>query len=86
MTNENTEKKLKLFEGVVVSTKMDKVAVVKVANKIPHPLYLKSIWRTKKYFVRDEENKCKEGDKVQFHTCRPYSKKTKFMLFKILEA
>ena len=83
MTDKDLKKK-KVYEGLVVSTKMDKVAVVKMQRKTLHPLYKKSIWRSKKYFVRDEDNTCKEGDTVQFFLSRPYSKKTKFKLLKVV--
>ena len=47
--------------GVVVSTSMDKTAVVEVARKSAHPKYKKVVRRTKKYLAHDEENECREG-------------------------
>ena len=73
----------KQYEGTVVSNKMSKVSVVKVDTLVPHPLYKKRIVRSKKYFVRDEENKCKVGDSVSFVHSKPYSKKTCYILKKI---
>ena len=51
----------KQLTGVVVSTKMDKTAVVEVVRKVAHPKYKKTIRRSKKYLAHDEENECKEG-------------------------
>ena len=77
--------KKKLLEGTVVSNKMDKVVVVKVRTLVLHPLYKKQIARSKKYFVRDENNSCQEGDKVAFHLSRPFSKRTRYELEEIIK-
>lgn len=60
--------------GVVVSDKMDKTVVVKVDRIIKHPVYNKYIKRSAKYKAHDEENRCKEGDRVQIIASRPLSK------------
>lgn len=75
----------KTYEGVVVSSKMNKVAVVLLERFVLHPLYKKRIKRSKKVFVRDETNLCKEGDKVRFENSRPYSKRTAFKLISVVE-
>ena len=77
--------KLKLQSGVVVSNNMDKSIVVKIDRKIKHPIYKKTIKRSKKYIVHDEQNKCKIGDLVQIAECRPLSKKKRFRLYKLLK-
>ena len=46
--------KLKLQSGVVVSNNMDKSIVVKIERKIKHPIYKKTIKRSKKYIAHDE--------------------------------
>ena len=73
---------LKLQSGIVVSNKMDKSIVVKIERKIKHPLYKKTIKRSKKYIAHDEQNECKVGDLVQIAECRPLSKRKRFRLFK----
>ena len=78
--------KKKILEGTVVSDKMDKVAVVKVETLVLHPLYKKQIARSKKYFVRDENNNCKEGNKVTFALSRPFSKRTRYALEEVVKA
>jgi len=73
---------LKLQSGIVVSNKMDKSIVVKIERKIQHPLYKKTIKRSKKYIAHDEQNECKVGDLVQIAECRPLSRRKHFRLFK----
>lgn len=77
-TKENTEKKKKGLEGVVVSDKMDKTVVVSVSRFIKHPLYGKFYKVSKKYKAHDEENKYKTGDKVEIVETRPISKDKRF--------
>ncbi|GMV64565.1 MAG: 30S ribosomal protein S17 [Candidatus Omnitrophica bacterium] len=60
--------------GTVVSTKMDKTAVVLVERPVEHPLYGKTIKRSKKYHAHDENNSCGEGDIVRMMETRPLSR------------
>ena len=64
----------RVLEGTVVRNKMEKTITVRVERYIKHPLYKKFIKRSKKYTVHDEQNSCKDGDKVQIRECRPLSK------------
>ena len=73
---------LKLQNGIVVSNKMDKSIVVKIERKIKHPLYKKTIKRSKKYIAHDEQNECQVGDLVQIAECRPLSRHKHYRLFK----
>ena len=77
--------KLKLQSGVVVSNNMDKSIVVKIERKIKHPIYKKTIKRSKKYIAHDEQNECLIGDLVQIAECRPLSKRKRFRLHKRLQ-
>ena len=74
--------KLKLQSGVVVSNNMDKSIVVKVERKVKHPIYKKTIKRSKKFVTHDENNECKIGDLVEIAECRPLSKRKRFRLYK----
>ena len=74
--------KLKLQTGIVVSNVMEKSIVVKIERKIKHPIYKKTIKRTKKYIAHDENNECNVGDLVQIAACRPLSKNKRFRLHK----
>ena len=60
--------------GVVVSDKMDKTVVVAVENRFPHPVYKKTVSRTKRYKVHDETNRCQVGDRVLISETRPVSR------------
>ena len=73
---------LKLQSGIVVSNKMDKSIVVKIERKIKHPLYKKTIKRSKKYIAHDEQNECQVGDLVQIAECRPLSRRKHYRLLK----
>ena len=74
--------KLKLQSGIVVSNNMDKSIVVKIERKIKHPIYKKTIKRSKKYVAHDENNECQIGDFVQIAECRPLSKCKRYRLYK----
>ncbi len=60
--------------GVVVSTKMDKTAVVSVTRIFLHPKYRKYVRRRAKYMAHDEHGVCGLGDQVVIEECRPMSK------------
>ena len=70
--------------GVVISNQMQKTIVVKVENRYPHPLYRKTMIKTKKYLAHDELEECKIGDQVLVQECRPLSKRKSWKLVKII--
>lgn len=70
--------------GVVVSNKMDKTIVVKVESRFPHPIYSKTMVKTKKYLAHDEMEQCNIGDQVLVQETRPLSKRKRWTLTKIL--
>ena len=89
MTNENQAavgqvSRRKFREGVVVSDKMDKTVVVSVETMKRHPLYGKTMRRSKKYKAHDEENRCVVGDRVRIRESRPYSKEKCWVVEAIL--
>ena len=55
----------KVRAGIVVSDKMEKTIVVAVHDKIKHPIYKKTMNKTKKYKVHDEKNEAGVGDYVE---------------------
>lgn len=75
----------KVREGVVVSDKMDKTIVVAIKDKTKHPLYKKTINKTKKLKVRDENNECGIGDTVEVIETRPLSKEVHWRLSRVIE-
>jgi small subunit ribosomal protein S17 len=70
--------------GVVISNKMQKTIVVKVENRYPHPIYSKTVIKTKKYLAHDESETCNIGDKVLVEECRPLSKKKRWKLVQVI--
>lgn len=70
--------KKKTLKGIVVSDKMDKTIVVEVQRFVKHPRYGKYRKINKKYKAHDEENKYKEGDKVEIQETSPVSKDKHF--------
>lgn len=75
---------MKQFKGIVVSDKMDKTVSVLVERNWMHPIYKKSLKRTKKYLVHNEIG-AKSGDVVIFSETKPMSKYKKFTLVEIVK-
>ena len=71
--------------GYVVSDKMDKTVVVKVASYEPHPKYKKIIESNKHYKAHDAENACSEGDIVRIVESRPISSDKRWTVAEIVE-
>ena len=71
--------------GTVVSNKMQKTIVVAVEDRVRHPLYGKTIKRTKKFKVHDENNVCNVGDVVKIMETRPLSKEKRWRLVEIVK-
>ena len=51
--------------GLVVSDKMQKTVVVSVESFRKHPLYGRTMRRTRRFKAHDEENACHVGDQVE---------------------
>ena len=83
--SENTRAFRKTRIGQVVSDKMDKTIVVAVADSVQHPLYKKTMKRTYKLKVHDENNECGVGDTVKVMECRPLSKDKRWRLVEVIE-
>lgn len=72
--------------GKVVSDKMDKTVTVLVETTYRHPLYKKTVKKSKKFYAADPENKAKVGDVVEIMETRPLSKLKRWRLVKIVTA
>ncbi len=75
----------KIREGLVVSNKMDKTAVVAVVERVRHPKYAKFVLRTKRLYAHDETNDVNVGDKVRVMETRPLSKSKRWRVVEVLE-
>ena len=83
---ETRENARKVREGIVVSDKMDKTAVVETIDRVRHRRYAKTVQRNKKLHVHDEENTLNIGDRVRVQETRPLSKNKRWRLVEILVA
>ena len=81
-TERNTRKER---TGVVVSDVQDKTIIVRVERRTTHPLYGKTVTRSKKYHVHDEANEAGVGDTVRITETRPISKLKRWRLAGIIE-
>ena len=75
----------KVREGVVVSNKMDKTAVIAVVERVRHPKYAKFVLRTKKLYAHDEANDVQIGDRVRVMETRPMSKNKRWRVIEVVE-
>ena len=80
---ERTQRKVRI--GKVVSNKMDKTVVVAVETTMRHPLYKRTITKTKKYKAHDENNEANIGDTVVIMETRPLSKDKRWRVVEITE-
>ena len=72
----------KTIKGTVVSTKMDKTAVVRVTRFVKHSKYLKYLKISKKFKAHDEENSAVVGSEVLIKEVRPISKDKRHTIVK----
>lgn len=70
--------------GVVTSIKMDKTIVVEYIARVPHPKFKKIVKKSKKFYVHDENDTAKLGDKVRIVETRPLSKMKCWELVEVL--
>ena len=65
----------KVYQGHVVSDKMDKTIVVSVDTYTSAPIYGKRVKYSKKFYAHDENNEAHTGDTVQIMETRTLSAK-----------
>ncbi|WP_062358747.1 30S ribosomal protein S17, partial [Weissella sp. DD23] len=75
----------KVYQGRVVSDKMDKTITVAIETYKNHPVYGKRVKYTKKFKAHDENNEAKQGDIVRIMETRPTSATKRFRLVEIVE-
>ena len=75
----------KVRTGIVVSDAMDKTVVVRIDRAFRHPLYGKTVRRSKKLAAHDEANEAHVGDRVRVVETRPLSKSKRWRLVEIVE-
>ena len=75
---------MKKLVGTVISDRMQKSAVVVVESQWRHPLYKKTVKRSKKYLVQNDVT-AKTGDSVVITETRPLSSKKRFIITEVIK-
>ena len=70
----------RILQGVIVSDKNDKTVVVEVERRYTHPLFKKTVRRSKKYHAHDEANTYKVGQIVNIEESAPISKNKRWVV------
>ncbi len=76
------DRKRRTVIGTVVSTAMQKTAVVLVNRLELHPKYKKYVRRRTKLYAHDENDECQVGDQVLLMETRPLSKLKRWRVVK----
>lgn len=71
--------------GQVVSTKMNKTAVVETTTRVPHPKFGKIVKQIKRFYAHDEAGTAQVGDTVRIAETRPISKLKRWRLVEIVK-
>ena len=74
----------KVRVGAVVSTRMDKTAVVELVWKQRHRIYRKQMRRVTRFYVHDPNQLCRIGDTVRIQETRPISRTKHWRLLEVL--
>ena len=75
----------KVYQGTVVSDKMDKTVTVLVETHVKHALYGNRVKSSKKFKAHDEEGIAKVGDVVRIMETRPLSATKRFRVVNIVK-
>lgn len=71
--------------GVVVSDRMDRTVIVRVADAVRHSTYGKTVRRTTKLAAENPENDAHAGDRVRLVETRPLSKTKRWRVVEVVE-
>jgi small subunit ribosomal protein S17 len=85
MTEPEQRGERKTRVGVVVSDRMERTVIVRVADAVKHPMYGKTIRRTTKLAADNPNNDAKAGDRVRLMETRPVSKTKRWRVVEIVE-
>jgi small subunit ribosomal protein S17 len=77
--------KQKEFTGTVISTKMQKTALVRVMQMAKHSRYARIMKSYNKYKAHDEKGIAKVGDTVLIIETRPLSKDKHFRIAEVIK-
>jgi small subunit ribosomal protein S17 len=85
MENETRRNLRKTRVGEVVSDSMNKTIVVRTVTRVPHQKFGKIVKHVKKFYVHDEQNEAKVGDRVSIMETRPLSRLKRWRLVEVLK-
>lgn len=71
--------------GVVTSDRMTRTVVVRLETTTRHPLYKKTVRRSRSVKAHDEQQAARVGDRVRIAETRPLSRDKRWRLVEILE-
>jgi len=71
--------------GQVVSSKMQKTAVVETVARVPHPKFGKIVKQVKRFYAHDEAGEAQVGDTVRITEVRPISRLKRWRLVEIIK-
>ena len=77
--------KRKEFTGTVLSDKMHKTIIVRIATLSRHRKYGKMVRKFNKFKVHDEKGAAHTGDTVHIVETRPLSKDKRFRLIQVIK-
>ena len=80
----NRANRRKTRDGTVVSSAMEKTAVVAVIDRVRHPRYAKTVQRTTRLYAHDDQNDVRVGDRVRVQETRPLSKLKRWRIVRIV--
>jgi small subunit ribosomal protein S17 len=83
--NETRRNLRKTRVGQVVSDAMNKTIVVRTVTRVPHQKFGKIVKHVKKFYVHDEKNEAKVGDRVSIMEARPLSRLKRWRLVEVLK-
>ena len=75
----------KVYQGTVVSDKMDKTVTVLVETHVKHASYGKRVKSSKKFKAHDENGIAKNGDVVKIMETRPLSATKRFRVVEVVK-
>jgi small subunit ribosomal protein S17 len=85
MVTEQTKRGIRKTQvGVVTGTAMQKTVTVAVDRLVQHRLYKKTMRRTSKFLVHDENSVCKVGDRVRIVETRPLSARKRWRVEEVI--
>jgi small subunit ribosomal protein S17 len=85
-TNSSTPAMRRHLEGVVVSTKMAKTAVIRIDRRVAHEKYGKYFTVSTKLKVHDETGAAHVGDLIEVEETRPISKDKRWRYIRTVKA